>query len=443
MSNPVNSNIHLPFVAAIKQLEAHLNKTLWDGMVLYEDDAFSPLPKEVMLLLLLKHRMQVIKKGKIVLQVKEQAIYAKIPLTVKVKIQYGTKQMLFGDLRTIETVGDITMYTKTALSISDDWQVVTNPKIISYKWGKNLTLKVMGIALDMSWLKERTILNLLPALLPKIDDALRADIDLKASLEEGWEILQKPILLNESPGLWLTAKPNELLLSPLQITEEDISLCGFTSMQLGLTVKEPDNVIDKPLERLPPVRFAPIQANDSEIWLPLVVPYEMATAVLQKVMIGQIYDFGGSRYKIKLEDIKLEYHSSGQLLAKIIVTGSAKGKADLLGTLVYDDRKKLIYFDEINLKIDSRERLVSFTSWLLPNTINRLLKRSLRFPIAAKLIKLENYLTDLIQNQSINEDIVLEGLVEKAILKKIKAQADGIHALIQLKGWIGVTLNEA
>ncbi len=436
MKQPI-STIFLPFEIPITDLEERLNLDLPDGKVLFDDDEFLPVPREMLMLIQVNYKVQVIKQGRIELRGRSGGIYATVPLQIRILASFTPITSLLRQEQTIETTGDITMLTKTQLSLTEDWQFVSEPKIISYEWGKNLRLKVLGLSLDMSWLKERTILFLLPQLLPKLDKYLLSEMHLQDEFAIAWETIQKPNLLHDAPRIWMNIQTEQLRISSFRVEEGALRLLSQLNAGLGIQIGEMP--ARKELIPLPPATITALQEEASVLQIPVTVTYEVIGRLIREQVVGNTYEIGGKRYKITIEDLTI-FYKKGEVGAKVWVSGAASGKAYVYGRPKYDADKKLFYLDQVRFEVDSEDKVLKFTSWLLPNTIGRIIQRSLRFPLTAKLIRLENYINDWLSYQELGDDLYIGGSVEKTELVDFKFDKERATLFLKLEGWVSASL---
>ncbi len=435
MKQPI-SHIFLPFEISIQNLEERLNQDLADGKVLFDDDEFLAVPRQMLSLMQVKYKVQVIKQGRIELRGRSGGIYATVPLQIRIFASFTPMNSFLGKEQTIETTGDITMLTKTQLSLKENWQFVTEPKIISYEWGKNLRLKVLGLSLDMSWLKERTILTLLPQLLPKLDKYLLSEMHLQDEFALAWETIQKPNLLHDAPRIWMHIQTKQLRISSFRIEEGHLRLLSQLDAGLGIQIGEMP--ARKAPIALPPATITALQEEASVLTIPVTITYPVMSRLLREQMVGDTYELG-KRYQVRVEDIKLRY-KNGEIMAEVWVSGVTNGRAFVYGVPKYDRVKKLFYLDEVRFELDASDKVLQFTSWLLPNTIGRLIQRSLRFPLTAKFIRLESYINDWLAYQELGDDLYIGGAVEKTALVDFQFDKERVTLLLRLEGWVSASL---
>lgn len=410
------SVINALFSLDIAELAQKINDELPNGSLLHHDNEFIPLPKQVLSLLKLKHKIEVFKHADISLSVRENKIYALVPLKIKVLFA-GSENLPLGKLQHFSSDAQINLTLLLNPYITANWELGVKSAIQKYKWGSEFTIRTLGISLEMGWLVNRTTLQLLPLLLPTFDEKLTTHIHIRQDLEDAWTAVQKPYLLSDHFPLWLQVSPQHITVSPLHIGKESIALYAQAEVYLKSYIGDSHSSIKSPL--LPDVAQKNIDNDHWQIHLPIEFSYEQLTEWASQAWVGKPKTIFGGLYKVTFQSVQFSYDNN-RVALKADVSGDINGRLLMSGIPFYSEKQQLIYLRDLDLKIEAKEsRLVSFAQWLLPETLRRVVQSRLNFDVAEGLSKLQTHLNQVLTNHELSDDLCLNGAVEHLKLEEL------------------------
>ncbi len=214
--------------------------------------------------------------------------------------------------------------------------------------------------------------NNLKPILDKISQEIESkmkEISLKEPIEKFTKEIQKPIKINKQTNSWVLISPKELNISSITLNDE--KECKFIiNLPIEAYFKELTEIVKKEITK------------------------KAIKAKGQKVNIKDIEIFGNGKFV----NIKIDFSSNG--------TFDTKGVLYFKGLLKWDSVKKVVYVDEFDFDINTKNILIKSADWLLHDNFIKIIQSKLIWNFENKILKAKDEI-----NSNINK-IILSDIAE-------------------------------
>lgn len=214
--------------------------------------------------------------------------------------------------------------------------------------------------------------GLLDRHMPEIEGAI-AQIDLGSKFREWWDILRRPIELDED--VWLTIDPTAVRRGTTEgVGRTLIANVGLTAHP-HLSVGPRPEPEARPLPRLDTVHVAEglhIRATAS-------AEYRTGSDMLTRELGGQILEQDGRTFEI----VKLHVSGlgDGRVVVELDFKGSAQGRVFLVGTPHYDADSGEVYVPDLDFDVASLDLLIGGLDWFAHDQAVAFLRARARWPV--------------------------------------------------------------
>ena len=351
---PKLSTFALPVNIDLKVLADTLNKSL-EGP-LYIDDSFDNNGGDDI-------KIVIQKTGEIRLKADGEYIYYDVPLHAKIEAR---EEVLFVKVNA-KTTCDIRVSFKTKLDFSEDWRLQTKTEAVGYKVLNSPKLDFGVIQFPAKKILELVLDNFLDDAANAIDDEIPNNFDARSYVDEMWENVKEPVLVDEEYGTWIYMKPEHFFYTPLEGKEKKVSFSiGVEAYMDAVTGHKPDVSLPTELPKLLKVQKDDL---DFDIFLKTELYYFKMNEILQKDLVGYEYNYGKKK-KIVITDAEV-YGNGDELVLKIDFDGNVSGEVYMTGQPKYDTITQELYLDDFEFDIKSEQAIVKIADWLLSGTFKK------------------------------------------------------------------------
>lgn len=249
--------------------------------------------------------------------------------------------------------------------------------------------------------------NNLKPILDKISQEIESkmkEISLKEPIEKFTKEIQKPIKINKQTNSWVLISPKELNISNIKTDETNIILnIGLKANTSVFLNKKPENF---------DLLIPKIALNDEKegkfiINLPIEAYFKELTEIVKKEITKKAIKAKGQKVNIKdieifgngkFVNIKIDFSSNG--------TFDTKGVLYFKGLLKWDSIKKVVYVDEFDFDINTKNILIKSADWLLHDNFIKTIQSKLIWNFENKILKAKDEI-----NSNINK-IILSDIAE-------------------------------
>ncbi|MFY0598294.1 MAG: DUF4403 family protein [Cyclobacteriaceae bacterium] len=384
----VSFNIDFP----IGELEEGINGVLKKVLI----DDVMPLNKKGGKLFL-----RVEKSGRLDLAIRENKIYASLPLDVVVAVKKKVMGITFSNQDTPITFSGI-IETKASASLDSMWNFTLACEEMNMKWLSDPSVNIMGINLDLSKTVNKALTQNEDKILSEICGAINNNIDFKKALTKVWKDIQKPIRIAKKPiEAWLYATPEALNAVLLPLVRDTLSL--HVEYRGNLHIKT-ENIPQIAIKELP-IKSETLNTQSSILaYIQVELPLDKLEGILTEQVVGKTYAY--DKYSAKVDEIQLEANEQN-IKAIVNLSEGIDGVVTVEGKPKLNRSKKLMIEDfEYDLK--SEDEAAKAADWLTHSMVETYVSSKLSVDLSSVFSNL-----DSMANQ---------GIAKSKLSKKINAK---------------------
>ena len=414
---PPVSQVIVPVELSLRDMEATLNRQL-NGLI-YEDTNYS----DNML-------MKVWKVSPILISMKGEDIIYDVPIKIWTKIRWEFNQFGINMSDEYTADGAIRLTFNTKLKIGALWNIQPQTTLQKYDWIEKPVVSGGNISLPVTMIADHVIKSQQKVIGLAIDDEIAKQIELRKYVEQGWNAIQQPILLNKNPDTWLRISPATIMVTPLT-GNQDFAYATIRIDGVAETFIGPKPSMS--LKNLPNMEMTNSTKGTFSISLVNDITYEEISKLADNYLAGQVFSSPNGKKKIKIDSIHI-YGGGENLIVQTMVSGSMKGTIYLAGKPVYDSISQTIYLKDLDYVVDTKNTLLKTGAWLVHSTLAKKMEASLRYSIAKELTDTKKQINGYISNYSINKNIILKAQLNTLSPKEIFVTSTSIKAVIHSSG---------
>lgn len=432
------SNINIPLVFPVKQLEELANRQL--GIVLYKDD--NPDDDHV--------AITVSRTGPVVINAENDQLTYTVPIHVYVlgKYELDVCSVCPKIGKSQSTQFDIKVKCQTKLGITENWQI-TSKTNSDFEWSKKPYIELGIIQIPISKIVEPILTKQIDQVALMLDKEIQQKVEVKSKVQKAWIDLQQPIQLDKEHDAWLSITPQEIRTSTLHCKNDEISLkVGIRSYVESFTGGKPVTVINN---NLPPLKIDDKLPDNFSIVLSGDIPYNFASEFIKDQFVGKFYEFENGKYHINVKEAEL-FGSPDKLTIRLAIDGKAgkglfsksiNGNIFLQGTPYYDAASTSIKVKDFDFHFKTRDVLLKSASWLTRIGFKQTLQDKLSIPVKEQLEQARKMVQEgLNKNGRINNSILLKGTINSLNPEGIYLSPTSIKAVVTGVGNVSVLIDK-
>ena len=203
-------------------IEEKINAEIANNQMLHEDTSFKVGKRAK--IKFIYHKVSVKKANDFEINVKNDYVYARLPLHVQVGLKYGLNDERVAARKPLETAAYIDVYARTKVGLNEAWEPIADLEVVDYQWITQPKIKIMKQDVSVTKIAEKRIEKILPRLLPNLNELIRRKIDIATPLRSAWIAMQEPLQIAQKPQIWLKMQPYEVSVSPLQAKKDTLKI---------------------------------------------------------------------------------------------------------------------------------------------------------------------------------------------------------------------------
>lgn len=415
---PVASTLSIPVSISVEELLRSLNNRL-SGKALFEDYSFDDNGHDGLM-------MNAWKSQDLSLFFSGNTVKYRIPLKLWMK-----KELVLG--AAAEAEGELALNFRTSFSINPDWSITTQTEVEYHEWLNRPVLKT-GIGDISVETIANLVLNRSKKMLSKtLDQYVSQQINLKPYVQEVWEAIQKPMLLDESYHMWSKTTPLTIGITPLTTYNN--------ALQTKIAVECINDVSfgEKPSFRensnLPDLKLLHEAPDDFQMRFATDVPFAEAERIAKNMMVGQVFESG--KKKVTVEDLTL-WGNNDRIVVNAKLSGSFNGQIYFIGRPEFNAEKNQIEVKDLDYHVDTRNFLLRSASWIFQGAIKKKMAASMTFPLAENIAYIKNSVQQSLDNYQIQPGITLYGALDSVAVQDTRVTPTGIRVNLFSTGKVNV-----
>jgi hypothetical protein len=425
---PEISEVSIPVELSVPGLEASINKQFFGQ--LYEGNQIEVNEN-------IKLDIKVSKNSPIKLDIVGNDVIYNVPLKIWTNTFFKTSILGIEVADNKESECAIELQFKSKVSVDSLWKVQTKTDLINYNWIKKPVIKIGAFELPLGFLADYMIKNQKETLVKLLDDQVKNNLDVKPYLLEAWNKLQDPIMVTDSPKVWLQIRPIKTFMTPF------VGKTGKLFSFIGISAYVESKFGSKPIiskSTLPNLQFIPQGPDQFSISLIGEISYEKLTELGKNTLKDQVFEFQDGKYKVKVVDMEV-YPAGEKLAIKTTLAGSLNGIVYLSGIPVFDSTNKELKLIQTKFDIDTKNKLQKTAAWLMHGMLEKKMESSLHYSLASSLKYAEDVIRKSLTQNRIAQNIVLDGKLTHLSPKNIVLTANSVKTIVNAKGQLHVKVD--
>ncbi len=415
---PVPSTLTIPVRISADEMLRSLNTTL-SKSALYEDYSYTDNGNDGLM-------MNAWKSQDITMFFSGNTVKYRVPLKLWIK-----KDLLLG--AAAEAVGELALNFKTSFGINPDWSLSTTTLVEYHEWLSRPVLKT-GVGNISVEAIANLALNQSKKMLSKtLDDYVSQQINIRPYVQEAWDAIQEPVLLDEEYQMWSKTTPLSIGLTPITTYNN--------ALQTKIAVECLNDVTfgEKPVFRenasLPNLRLLNEAPDDFQMRFATDVPFAEAERLAKRMMIGQVFESG--KNKVTIEDLAI-WGNNDRMVVKSTLNGSFKGNIFFIGRPEFNHEKNQVEVKDLDFHVDTRSFLLRSASWIFQGSLKRKMAQSMVFPVGAQIAELKNSVQQSLINYPIQPGVKLNGILDTVSVIDTRVTPAGIRVNLFSSGRVNV-----
>lgn len=410
------STINIPIVLSIPELEKTAN-SLMTGDI-YKDESYTNNNNDDLKL--------IVKKTKdITISAKDNILYYNVPLNIWAKV----RKKILGVELSEDTEFETIMKFKTELNVTSDWNFKTKTSSEGYKILKEPTINLGPITVPITSIVESALDDQLGSISAILDEQVQGQINLRKIVQDNWELIQKPVLLDEEYNTWLRVQPKQFTMSPIEGNKHSIRFnIGTTSIIDVFSGAEPKYTINR---QIPNLVIDEKPSDEFHVRLSSEISYEQANDLLSKSLVGFTYQH--KKKEIEVSQAKV-YGNGDDLVLEIHTIGDVEGQMYFSGKPAYDSTTKHMYIDNLDFDIKTKKVVLKAANWLLKGAFKNKLAKYMRLNLQEEIDAVTEMVQKNLKENAISSDMAIDLDVEKVTPRSIYIEDKTMRMLIDIDG---------
>ncbi|MCC6768053.1 MAG: DUF4403 family protein, partial [Bacteroidia bacterium] len=326
-------------------------------------------------------------------------------------------------------------FMTSSVAIGNNYDFALSSKAGDFVWTTAPFVQIGPLKIPIARLLEDILRKQLQKVAKEIDQSVNKSIDLRAMMQTLWNTTSEPFLLDDSTQTWLTIKPQNVLLSPIQGNNERIRMnIGVRALIETVTGSKPPAV--KP-GQLPQIATGIPNDERFHIHIYSGIGFDKTTEIASR-MNG--YEFSEGKRKVRIENINI-YGVGEKAYIKLLLAGAVRGEVYLSGIPRYNSLSDELYFDALDFDINTRNVLMKSASWLLKGAIQNKLKQTLRFSFSSEINQLRKTIRESLNTISYKDLLTINGTLENFVISDILIKEDKFVLIFEATGQAKINIH--
>ncbi len=415
---PVPSTLSIPVSISVDEILRSLNTRLGNS-ALFEDYSYDDNGHDGLM-------MNAWSSQEISLFFAGNTVKYRVPLKLWMK-----KELVFGTAA--EAEGELALNFKTTFNINPDWSLSTQTVVEWHEWLSRPILKTGIGNISVEAIANLALNRSKKALSKTLDQYVNQQINLRPYIQEAWEAIQQPVLLDEEYRMWSKTTPISIGLTPITTYNN--------ALQTKIAVECLNDVSfgEKPTFRensfLPNLTLLNEAPDDFQMRFATDVPFAEAERLAKNIMVGQVFESG--KKKVKVEDLTL-WGNNDRVVVNTKLSGSFNGQIYFIGRPEFNPLKNQIEVKDLDFHVDTRNFLLRSSSWIFQGTIKKKMAASMVFPLGQNIAEMKNSIQQTLSNYQIQPGITLYGALDSVAVQDTRVTPTGIRVNLFSTGKVNV-----
>lgn len=361
-----------------------------------------------------------------------------LQMSYRVPLKLWVFKKIFGS-RGIEAEGELALNFKTTIHIRGDWAVESFTEMTGYDWIRNMAVKTGLGNLDVKYIANMIIDRSKYTLTSGIDQQLKSQLQIRNSLEEAWQLMQRPVSIPSSYGTWwVKLTPQSIAMTPFKNVGSSIVEGVITATSLAEVVAGATQPTFRPNTYLPPFQIGSSNVNEFAVNLTTDISMKEAENMAKSFSVGQKFYPGGKEIVVK--DIQL-FGQNDKIVVNTQFSGSYSGSLYLIGKPVFNAQKNTIELQNLDYDLQTKDFLLKSAKWLFDKTILKKMQEACVFPLDDNVKFFKSMMNDQLRNYKFNNNVVLRGAVNDLKVQDIQILQGNIKVYVSSTGTLNLEVS--
>lgn len=408
-----NSVLNIPVDLKVSDLEKLLNKEIEKALETnstFEQDGL---------------KVEAEKLDNIKIGLEGQRVLYQMPLQLKIEKDLG-----FGR---IKADASIALDFFTDYEIDEAWSLTTKSELERYEWIEVPRLKLGPVNIPAKFVGDLIIDRSKELISTTIDDQLKENFDLKATMNTAWKQMHDPIEISPEYNTWLSLHPQQITMTPINSADNAIQFTISVQSKPQIDIGESPKV-DR-LTALPAFSFQEVKEDNFQVFLLADIPYDQAESLAVQSVKGEEYSSG--KYMVKVEDLSL-YGQDEKLVVETTLSGSYKGNVYLTGEPFYNNLRNKVDIKDLKFTLNTKNVLLKTAGWLLKSNLRKQIRENVNFLIDYNLDEIRKEARKQLERYELAPGIVLKGNLDDLSITDVYLTPRGIRVKLGLEGQVNV-----
>jgi len=415
---PVPSTLTIPVNISVDDLLRSLNTRL-SGSALYEDYSYEDNGRDGLM-------MNAWKSQDLSLFFSGNTVKYRVPLKLWIK-----KELLLG--AAAEAEGELALNFKTTFNINPDWSLRTQTEVEWHEWLSRPVLRTGIGNISVETIANLALNRSKKTLSRTLDQYVSQQINLRPYVQEAWEAIQQPVLLDEEYRMWSKTTPLSIGLTP--ITTYGDALRTKIAVECLNDVSFGEKPSFRENSTLPNLKLLDEAPDDFQMRFATDVPFGEAERIAKNMMIGQVFESG--KNKVRVEDIAL-WGNNDRVVVKSKLSGSFNGNIFFIGRPAYNPDKNQIEVKDLDFHVDTRSFLLRSAAWIFQGTMKKKMAQSMTFPLEQNINEVKASVQQTLGNYQIQPGVTLRGTLDSVAVEETRVTRTGIRVMLFSTGKLNV-----
>jgi len=373
-------------------------------------------------------KISVTRSGRLELDGRDHELFWSIPLEVNVSHD------LVGTISTFK----IKPLLASLLEPKTDYSLSSKTELRKVKWMDRAIVKILGNELDLSGVVDDIINDEADGITALIDDQL-SQLDLKKVLLKTWTKLSNPIRINRKvQPVYILVNTREVILRNFSLSDHqlaiELSVLGTLS-----TVFDSSNYTNSDIT-FPPLSIDESREARTELYLPIVVEYEMVNRLLKEHVFG--IEFTVEDQKIKLNSIQLTSVDSF-LLISASISGDLTADIEVLGRPYYSPKTRELSVDGFDFVVNNTsESLLEAGDYFFHDEIIEEVLTRLNVPVGSFIDSIPDLIYSGVERGKSGDHIDLNAELDSISFDQFKVRYEDMRMVLYATGNMGVQVEK-
>lgn len=353
-------------------------------------------------------------------------------LKFNVPVRLWIKQNLF--VGAAEAEGELNLGMRTSYSINPDWTLRTQTSVDYHEWLQKPVLRTGLGNVNIESLANLALNQSKTYLTREIDRYIAERFSLRPYVEEAWQALQAPILLDPTYQMWVKTTPKSIGMTPIQADSRAMRA------KIGVDCINEVTFGEKPAFRenswLPNLTILPENTPDSfRAVIVTDVSFPEAERLAKQYLLGQ--EFTSGKNKVRVNDLKI-WGNNDRVVVNTLLSGSFNGNIYFVGKPVYNRAKNQIEVEDLDFHIDTKNFLHKSAAWIFSGTIKNQMRKAMVFPLTENIEYAKQSARQTLSHYEIQPGIVLSGTVNDIAVDQTHVTPKGLLVNISATGMVKI-----